>query len=1017
MERHFSKAALLALLATGFMTSCIDYDYDLRGGVSKDISLPNNKLTIPLGDLKPFRLDSLLKGGGDLLRVEDGVYGIHLSDTVTPIALPVELDPLHIDPIVHDATFEVTDFKLEDVQMPGINQTLTLNLGQLTKDDINQSLPVLKENAVFQVEDDVLQPFKTLLQMSGVNQIEINDFDVTIQTDEKQIFCDFNCVLPEQVKSVNRISFCERDGSLHGKAGARVAIDLVPPAKASALTKTIDMDVVFPPSYELALDDEVQGASAYSIEKGEWGNPNVLHVRGLDCTGQTKNTVSLYAVAISGLERYLQTVGDECRIDFHDKITYRLSYRMSGALTLSVDDTAADFGVQLSTYDALGIYDADVELNPIACPFEPQTFDIDTELEGVEFLDSVGTVIFNPDHSRLTLVTHLSRSVTGLEMDASHPVTLALPEGFHLDLMSGSGATKWDAEHATLIFSRLDDLLNGTYEFAVKDICVAKAVKDGELKLDGTMRLSAADDQLLLTGGRTTLNALMDNLGERTLDVCVNPTTLEVADVDVRTAQITETLNDTTSLNIDLPVGDLIEKAFAIYPKKPVDMTLALVVKGMEGLDVTAQLALAIAYPSFLCLESDAKDITFDDDGTMHMDITFNPSAGNISRTLRLTHLDFTKMPAGCLETVEVDGERHLRLDSPLVFDGTYSLGNTQLSLSDLSDEYGLHTEVSFADIELQMFQGIINYAIDPIETDIQLNEDESLDALFNSGNSLVLSDPELMVELTNPVGVPVDVSLQLQGFDASGVSIASSTIDVSGVTIAGGRYQEATRCVEPVTTKLLFVAKEKMETDGASVVVVPELANLLKVVPASVKVSLKPIINRTMTHYIDIARPLEIKGQYSVAIPMKFDELHVNYQTEKDAIKLSLGDVAESLTNAALRLSGNVVQTIPIGIELSLLPFDAEGQPVEDMQISTVKLAAGDGSAVTDKGKAQPVAFEVSATSEALARLASLQVSAKAEADHTEGGIALRPEQGILLKDLVLSVEAGVEINLNDND
>ena len=1009
------KVSLYVLLGAALLASCTNSDYDLRGGVSMDMSIPGNRIALPIGDLRAYTLDSLLATDGQSLVVENGVYGLQLSDSIDPIVIPVELEPFHLDPIVREMPVDLGDLQLTTVEVPGVNQTLNLSLGELTKDEINSSLPVLREDASFSLKEEDFKTFQDLLALAGKDEIEINDFDVLITTGKKGISCDFTCPVPEEVKSFTNITFCERDGSLQGtEAGARIAIDLLPPAKAAGLDKTLNMEVVFPACYDLALDPRAEQAPCYTLNKGDLGNHNVLVISGLKCKDLEKTTVSFYAVAIKGMDSYVSQTDDGTVLDFHDKIWYSLEYRLSGHLTLTSADKASDYAVSLFTEDAIGIWDADIELNPITCPFEPLKHELGIELTGIEYIDSVGSITFNADASHITLATTLSRPIEGLQLDPSTPLVLRLPKSFDLELVGEGSDSRWNEAERTLVINQLDDLLNGSYEFAVKKLEVNKAVTDGTLTLDGDITVESATGQLTLTGGRTTLLKLMDNLGDRTLDVQVAPSTLEVTDVDVSTSQLSESVKDEVSFDIDIPVGTLIEKACAIYPKEDIDMTFSIGLKGLEKVDAKAHLDFTMDYPSFLCLETDERDMTVSD-GKLHLDMDFDPNAGTLQRTLRVTHLDFTRLPGGCLEAVSVEDEGHLQLTSTLGIEGTITMDKTTVSLSDLDDELSFNAAISFGDFELKMFQGVVNYDVPAVNTDIDLRGDESLDVLFSEGNSMVLSDPQLFIDLDNPIGVPVVVNMLLEGLDENGTVIPTSTIEVNNVRIEPARYDEAAGGVVPTTTRLLFASKATASVSGYTTVVCENLANLLKVVPSKVHIELKPGIDRSSMHSIDIGRPLEISASYRVAIPLCFDDLHLCYRTASDGIALSLGDYSQYLSKAAIRLKANAIQTIPFGMKLSLVPYDGKGRVMENVRISTVELAAGTGAAVSREAPSQPIEFEIVSDDCNLADLVSLQVVAEVNANHTEGGVALKPEQGIMLTDMVLYIEADVELDLND--
>ena len=77
----------LSLLQAGilvFFCSCVDATYDLANKeIATDVEMKDNKLSLPLGSLQAFMLDSLL-GDIDLIETEeDGTYCIRQSDICT----------------------------------------------------------------------------------------------------------------------------------------------------------------------------------------------------------------------------------------------------------------------------------------------------------------------------------------------------------------------------------------------------------------------------------------------------------------------------------------------------------------------------------------------------------------------------------------------------------------------------------------------------------------------------------------------------------------------------------------------------------------------------------------------------------------------------------------------------------------------------------------------------------------------------------------------------------------------
>ena len=77
------KALGMSLMGTLFIfCSCVDNAYDLNKGIETDVEISGNKLPIPLGSLKAFMLDSLVKDIDIIETTEDGDYCIKFNGTM-----------------------------------------------------------------------------------------------------------------------------------------------------------------------------------------------------------------------------------------------------------------------------------------------------------------------------------------------------------------------------------------------------------------------------------------------------------------------------------------------------------------------------------------------------------------------------------------------------------------------------------------------------------------------------------------------------------------------------------------------------------------------------------------------------------------------------------------------------------------------------------------------------------------------------------------------------------------------
>ena len=94
------------LLLTGvmlFLCSCVDATYDLSKEISTEVEIKDNKLSLPLGSLRAFMIDSLMTGIELIETTEDGSYCIKNSDE---LCVEKYIHPISIDIPSQSIVFE-----------------------------------------------------------------------------------------------------------------------------------------------------------------------------------------------------------------------------------------------------------------------------------------------------------------------------------------------------------------------------------------------------------------------------------------------------------------------------------------------------------------------------------------------------------------------------------------------------------------------------------------------------------------------------------------------------------------------------------------------------------------------------------------------------------------------------------------------------------------------------------------------------------------------------------------------
>ena len=303
---------------------------------------------------------------------------------------------------------------------------------------------------------------------------------------------------------------------------------------------------------------------------------------------------------------------------------------------------------------------------------------------------------------------------------------------------------------------------------------------------------------------------------------------------------------------------------------------------------------------------------------------------------------------------------------------------------------------------------------------DITLGEE--LEFLREEGNSITLAEPQLEFVLTNPIGIPLDIALHIFGNDENGQVIAESEMEAK-VSIKPAEYNEDTDELLPVETRLFLTADtSNISKAGYDNVQIPNLANLLKKIPHSVNLKVEPTIKTDVTHRVDISKPIKIDAACSVIVPLKFNDLHLCYSDTVRDLKNTFDETLKMFTNVSLCAKIDIVNTIPLGLLLKVVPLDGNGDVIEGIEVDELKIEAGSGEDIVDGAgvltenlSLQKFVFAIKGNIADILSLDQLAFSLEASSNHTIGTSALRGSQGIKVSNIVFEIAGDIEMDLND--
>ena len=302
----------------------------------------------------------------------------------------------------------------------------------------------------------------------------------------------------------------------------------------------------------------------------------------------------------------------------------------------------------------------------------------------------------------------------------------------------------------------------------------------------------------------------------------------------------------------------------------------------------------------------------------------------------------------------------------------------------------------------------------------IPLEFGEEADAILrNKNNNLTLANPQLALSIHNPIAQDLVFDLSIIGQNANGkpISTACLVFDDPFVLAAGQRNEDGT--ITPKATRWLFAVSDSITKQGYETKVAPTLGTLLNELPHKIDIALNAHFNTDLTAQIDYNNDLELACEYGILVPLQFDDLHLNYADTISEIKLNLeetlSDMGLSVTEVELAVSMNLKNTLPLGLTLNLTPLDANGKVIEDIEIGSIEVPAGDGSAIGtgEAVKGTPVELSIKCASSAV--LADLdKIIFQLDVASGNGDNALSGAQGLQVSDIVLQIMCDLEMSLS---
>lgn len=1042
----------LLLGALSLICSCVNNKYDLNLDISKDVKIEGNKVTLPFGSLKLVTLDSLIDVDDiDVLeKSTDGTYSITKGDSISTITETVDPIEISVDGQKETVDIEFTDAEIDAVEIKATDvDPATFSVPTISFEELNKSLPNLTADASQKVESDGLKEKLELLAGLGgsgnetfsIEEIGLSGTSHKINSVVEYGFEEMRYELPEEVKSVSKIELATAlENDELDTNGTLIKAKITRPKAMTDAVSTISFRIEFPERFVLTLKDKSN--ECYKLV----GN-NIIEVDELPVTSD-ETFVEFYIKDIVDVEGLTIENGRVISFENMEDIIYTLDYNMkSGNITIDMDalDDADkyiedNFTFNISFKAALAFCDVEGETNEINVAFAPINMDFNGSFDGLDHIMRINYIDFDADSSRLKFRTEMKKEdaelLKDLSMKDGYALKVEFPEElvFNIGLSEYPKGASYDSKSHAFYINTFDVLDGGEWNLALDSLNLNLPVNDEKCEIAMKAEIfvvapdnTAADSLVLASFRMESLSTMLDKLkGEKSALFTMEDTELVVYEASVNTDRISSDLDKVVDFSFDEDIPEEIASIKSIGFTEAIAVKFEMAVDGLNDLDADVNLDMNVQIPSFLQL-AESKNcegvdhIALKENNTLEVKTTYNPKNDkeNIIIQLLCTGLEFSgdEFAEEGLVPVDSIGLKFIKYSGDINVTGEAYIDSTEFSskqLDEISDNIVLNIDFAIDTIKVESFHGIYDGEIDESEEHIDLDLDDELDFLKEEGNMITLAEPQIEILLNNSVSVPVDVDLTITGRDDNGVALSEV---FTRLKINPADYDEKTGKITAKDTKLFLTSDtSRISKAGYDNVEVRDLATMLNnKVPTTIDLTIKPVINTETTHHIDITKAIEFSGDYEVFIPLKFDNLDICYTDSVEDLNADAGETLERMSNVSLDLKMDIVNTLPLNLDVTVEPYDVAGKLIEDITIEPVTIKAGAGGSVSDPELSEPkqqVVIVVKSKGKSLSMLDKILFKANA-IDHTVGGEGLRCDQGLKITNIMVEIEGDIETEL----
>ncbi len=406
-------------------------------------------------------------------------------------------------------------------------------------------------------------------------------------------------------------------------------------------------------------------------------------------------------------------------------------------------------------------------------------------------------------------------------------------------------------------------------------------------------------------------------------------------------------------------------------------ITLRLHAEGFPKTITHLTFDFEIKPPKQLKIHPVENDIWRDVDGFYHIEHDLPVMDGKLDDMVSFALDSISFFPA-----LQPDSEGNISVDAELDFYGTIDI-NEPFDVEEWTPILDLNIQFTSTQLEVENVTACLEANVDPVETVQELGDLPDL-----------LKDPEICLDLETvtmnmaidngaPIALEADLNFMSTFYDGT-----SSPLITTAAPIA----------IAANTVQNLYITNDQDKVGESGFTYISNLNELVYRVPRSIKVNAAAKVPATDLT-VNLGEEYNVKIDYNLNVPISFGgDMTLSYNDEINDLGADLSQISDYVD--CVELVGKVQSSLPIDLNMTLAPIDANGNEISDIQLS--KIPTIKANATTQLN------IEVSATPDALSKFDGIKFSLLGTAGN---GGELNPMQYVQFSGVCLRLPNGITV------